>query len=305
MQKENKTSSQLQQIFKKTLIQENIELTPVLSDNFEKIYLPLTNWINEQHKQTPVIIGINGAQGSGKSTLCKILKALLQQGFEKTVVALSIDDLYKTHQQRLEMAKSIHPLFKTRGVPGTHDIELGQSILSQLKQQTGPVHLPVFDKATDDRKHEKYWSYSEQNTDIILFEGWCVGSVPEQDSQLIQAINKLEKNEDNDSNWRHYVNQQLATDYQHLFSMIDKLIMLKIPDFDRVIEWRTLQENKLTKSSAHKASERVMSTDELKHFIMHFERITRHTLNEMPGRADIVLEINNEHQIKQMILKEN
>ena len=301
MQRKNKTTSKLRQIFEQTLTNEDIDRHPTLLNNFDKYYLPLTNWINEQHQSVPVVIGINGSQGSGKSTLSKILCNLLQQGFGKKVVTLSIDDLYKTRKQRFEMAESIHPLFKTRGVPGTHDIELAQSILSQLKQQTGPVRLPVFDKTTDDRKHEKYWPYSKQSTDIILFEGWCIGSVPEHDSQLNQAINELEKNEDSDSNWRQYVNRQLATDYQQLFSMIDKLIMLKIPDFDKVFEWRTLQENKLRKSSTNKPSEQIMSNDELKRFIMHFERITRHTLNEMPERADIILEIDHNHQINQIL----
>lgn len=296
------TTQDLIHLFNKLLVDEKIEANQSLLDNFEKFYLPLANWINEQHDSTPIIIGINGAQGSGKSTLSKILSELLQHGFEKNVVTLSIDDLYKTQQQRTEMAKTVHPLFKTRGVPGTHDVELGISLLTQLKQQTANTLLPVFDKALDDRKHKKYWQVVDDKVDIILFEGWCVGSVAEEEQMLTKDINELEKNEDQLMHWRQYVNQQLSGEYQQLFSLIDKLIMLKIPDFEKVMVWRKLQEDKLKQTLNIKTSDKIMSATDINRFIMHFERITRHTLKEMPQRADIVLEINHNHQIHQSTL---
>jgi len=299
---QNDNSSNLIHLFNKLLVDEKIEANQTLSDNFEKFYLPLANWVNEQHDSTPIIIGINGAQGSGKSTLSKILSELLQHGFDKKVATLSIDDLYKTQQQRTEMAKSVHPLFKTRGVPGTHDIELGISLLTQLKQQTGKTLLPVFDKALDDRKHKIDWQTVNDKVDIVLFEGWCVGSVAEEEHMLTEGINELEKTEDQLMHWRQYANQQLSGDYQQLFSLIDKLIMLKIPAFEKVVEWRTLQEDKLSQTSNKKAASQTMSSTEIRHFIMHFERITRHTLREMPQRADVVLDINDNHQIHQLTL---
>jgi len=232
---QTETTTKLRLTFEKILADENIDSTTALLDNFDRYYLPLTNWINAQHQSTPVIIGINGSQGSGKSTLCKILSALLINGFDKNVINLSIDDLYKTRQQRQQLATDIHPLFATRGVPGTHDTELGQFVLQQLKQEK-PVRIPAFDKATDDRVQESSWSSVNHQVDIILFEGWCVGARAEQESSLDTAINSLEEKEDSDKTWRTHVNKELEEDYQLLFSYIDKLIMLKIPDFDKVFE---------------------------------------------------------------------
>lgn len=290
----------LKEIFEKILKQEKISDVAALLVNFEKHYLPLADWIAKQHCNTSTIIGINGPQGSGKSTLCKILSAIIENRYEMKVITLSIDDLYKTKQQRQLLSKTIHPLLKTRGVPGTHDIELGMHVLQQLKAQK-PVRVPVFDKAIDNRLAEKEWLQVNQKVDIILFEGWCVGSRPEDDTSLDLPINSLEKNEDANTSWRQYVNQQLSANYQDLFSLIDRLIMLNISNFSKVTEWRALQEKKLKSSTAHKDNNQILSGDELNRFIMHFERITTHTLKEMPARADVVLEINDEHQISETI----
>ncbi|MDH5392893.1 MAG: P-loop NTPase fold protein [Gammaproteobacteria bacterium] len=290
-------------VFELTLKQESIPPEPRLMDNFSTLYLPLSAWIAQQQQQVPLVIGINGSQGSGKSTLCKILSPLIEQGFGKKVATLSIDDLYKTRQQRQHMSQTIHPLFETRGVPGSHDVDLGIALLTKIKQQTGAVKIPVFDKATDDRKDEKYWQLTHDKTDIVLFEGWCVAAVAEETISLATAMNALEKNDDPDARWRQYINQQLKTDYQRLFAFIDKLIMLKIPDFNKVIEWRTLQENKLKKNPGSNGQNLAMSDDALRRFIMHFERISKHTLQEMPARADVILDVGHDHQIQQIALK--
>jgi len=298
-----KHQNDLQLIFEQILCDEKIPINTKLKQNFTEVYLPLTLWLLQQHQNTPIVIGINGSQGSGKSTLSKILSALLTEGFAKKVAVISIDDLYKTRHQREQMSQNTHPLFATRGVPGTHDIELGLSILSELKQGNKSVKLPRFDKAIDDRKNEKHWPESDANTDIILFEGWCVGSTAQPFQDLTTAINTLEQEHDSDLIWRQTINQQLENEYQQLFSAIDKLIMLKIPDFKKVTEWRTLQEHKLMQSTKSADSGQIMSAKKIEQFVMHFERLTRHTLSEMPERADIVLEINNEHQIFEVHLK--
>lgn len=297
------TIEQLQLSFERILAQENIPTNTHLIENFTASYLPLAQWIATQHQQTPIVIGINGSQGSGKSTLSKILSQLLDKGFEKKVVIISIDDLYKTHQQRHDMSENIHPLFQTRGVPGTHDVQLGISIISKLIKQEFPVQIPLFNKAIDDREPEKNWLNIDQEIDIILFEGWCVDAKPQHASLLKQSINNLEKSKDSDLVWRKYINKQLEKDYQALFSLIDKLIMLKIPSFGNVLEWRELQEYKLNSNSKNIETNHTMSHQKLKQFIMHFERITRHSLNEMPNRADVVIEIDNEHQISEIIFK--
>jgi len=191
-------------------------------------------------------------------------------------------------------------LFITRGVPGTHDIDLAKSILSSLKlKDIDGLTIPLFDKAIDDRVDKKQWKTLSQPVDIILFEGWCVGASAQDTEELLQPVNSLEQEEDAKALWRSYVNEQLAGPYVEVFSFIDILIMMKVPDMKNVFDWRLLQEKKLEITSAKqlKSNLKVMSEEELNRFIMHYERITRFSLEEMPSRADVVMELNDSHQI--------
>ena len=299
-------ASQLSELSKKLLpvfneLVEQEKLDESILPQLNNLYLPFVAWLAQKHSSTPIIIGINGAQGAGKSTLSKMLKALLTQGFGKSVVHLSIDDLYLSQSRRKALAQTVHPLFKTRGVPGTHDVELGKSILSALRRgdSTLPIKSPLFDKAQDDLLPESDWLTVDEPADIILFEGWCVGSRAQNQQALNHSVNDLEQREDAHKVWRKYVNAQLEGPYQELFGLIDCLVMLKVPDMESVFEWRNLQEEKLQAhcKKENASTSKLMSEADVKRFIMHFERITRENLREMPDRADVLLELNTHHQV--------
>ncbi len=276
---------------------------------FSSIYLPLAAWISHKHLNVPLIIGINGAQGSGKSTLSQLLCLILDQIFNKSVLHISIDDLYYSRKKRLQLAKFEHPLLLTRGVPGTHDVELGLSILNKIKYSLSErMNLPVFDKSIDDLLPKDQWLPIANDINIVLFEGWCVGALPQSINQLTQPINSLEKVQDADGQWRHYVNDQLEGRYATLFSMIDHLVMLKVPDMISVFKWRQLQESKLLKESKFKKNSRfnnrIMSKNDIRKFIMYFERITQQCLIDMPTRASVTLNINTNHRITRVDIKD-
>ncbi len=253
--------------------------------------MPLAAWIAERAGDAPLVVGINGAQGSGKTTLCRLLEVILQQGFGKRVATLSIDDLYCTKAQRQQLAADIHPLLITRGVPGTHDIALGIETIAAAKAlgAAGTAAMPRFDKSIDDRAAEP--SSHEAPLDVLLFEGWCVGSVPQIDVDLADPVNDLERDEDPDGAWRRYVNEKLRGEYQELFALLDALVMLRVPGMAQVREWRGKQEQELPEESR-------MTDAELARFIAHYERITLHTLSEMPSRADIVLDVAHDQQVR-------
>lgn len=282
----------------------NLQLDSDLETQLERIYMPLASALQKSHKrgQGPLIVGINGAQGSGKTTLCTVLAMILQQAYGLRVVEFSIDDLYLTHADRMALSRSIHPLLQTRGVPGTHDVALGMKLLDDLSvQEVGQqVAIPSFDKSVDDRKPDKEWKTATTPVDIILFEGWCVAARPEDAAMLDLPVNTLEEHEDTDARWRSYVNQCLQGDYARLFRRLDLLIMLKVPDFECVYKWRGLQERKLATTSPQQESSRIMDEKSLQRFIMHYERLTRHMLREMPQRADILLELDFNHHIASM-----
>lgn len=271
-----------------------------LQSQLEKFYLPLALWIAGKHADTPLMFGINGAQGSGKSTLSQILQMLLVKCFAKSVVVLSIDDFYLSRQSRIELANQVHPLFKTRGVPGTHDVSLAKKTISSLVDGQFPIKIPVFDKATDDLLAVELWRTVDKPVDIILFEGWCVGAQAQSQEDIAVVVNELERQEDLKCIWRNYINEQLKNAYRPLFNQIDYLLMLKVPDMASVQKWRSLQEAKLARqcTKQRKPSALVMSEQQINRFIMHYERLTRAMLAEMPGRADVVMELNKQHQIE-------
>jgi D-glycerate 3-kinase len=229
----------------------------------------------------PLIVGINGAQGSGKSTLAKMLEVLLVEHNQRAVT-LALDDLYLTRAERQQAAADHHPLFATRGVPGTHDVTLGSDLLDGLRDGRR-VTLPRFDKARDDRAAEGVLVTAP--VDVVLFEGWCVGAVPQPAAALRTPINALEAGEDADGTWRREVNRRLATDYAELFGRIDWLLMLRVGEWDEVRANRRRQEAKLGTGPA------VMDDAALDRFLMHYERLTRWQFAEMPDRADRVIAI--------------
>jgi len=240
--------------------------------------------LTEPDCRKPIIVGLCGAQGSGKSTV----SAALAARFERAVT-FSIDDLYLGHAAREELARRVHPLLGTRGVPGTHDPMLGIRVLSAIARGQS-VALPRFDKATDDRLPDHEWPIIEGDHELVIFEGWCVGARPQPVEELVEPVNRLEAEEDFDGRWRRFVNDALAGDYQKLFSCIDMLVVLAAPDWGTVLGWRIQQEHELRANSPD--GTHLMNDSEVARFIGHYERLTRHILDEMPARADLVLHLD-------------
>lgn len=237
----------------------------------------------------PLIVGICGAQGCGKSTVARHLAQHLQDTGRRACV-LSIDDLYLPREVRGRLADDVHPMFQTRGAPGTHDVVFGEQVLDDLKAGRS-VRLPRFDKATDQPLPESDWPVVEGPVDVVLFEGWCVGAVAQAEGDLIEPVNALEQARDQYGIWRRAVNDALKHAYARLFTRLDKLILLAAPDFSIVRDWRTQQEHGLRHRLRRegRAGVRVMSDAEVARFIQFYERLTRHILKEMPGRADLTL----------------
>jgi alanine-glyoxylate transaminase/serine-glyoxylate transaminase/serine-pyruvate transaminase len=272
------------------------------AEELASVYLPLAAWVRRQKGDATLVLGVNGAQGSGKSTLCDFLRLVLGEAYGYRVAGFSIDDIYKTRAERERLAREIHPLLITRGVPGTHDVNLGLATLRALKSATPHTltPLPVFDKARDDRKPSLEWPQFRGRPDVIIFEGWCVGTTPQADEALARPINELEQNEDTDGAWRQYVNARLQGEYAELFGTLDRLIMLKVPGMESVFEWRKLQERKLAEALEADGEHRLMDDAALRRFIMHYERLTRHNLEDMPDRADLTLYLDENHRFTRL-----
>jgi D-glycerate 3-kinase len=238
-----------------------------------------------------LIVGVSGAQGTGKSTVAGLVRVLLADGFGVRTTVVSLDDYYLPKAARENLARSEHPLLGTRGVPGTHEVVALQAALRQMRDAAPgeSIQLLQFSKADDDRRRAT--RSVEGPFDVVLFEGWCVGAHAEQDAALIEPINALERDEDPDGRFRRFVNAQLQHAYAALWAELDMLVFLAAPDIATVHVFRREQERMLQLSAAPGAAG-VMNEAQLHRFIQHFERVTGHMLRDTPGYADVVARLD-------------
>ena len=264
-------------------------------------YLPISKMINDNYSKNKKtkIIGLAGGQGSGKSTISNILKIILKEYFNLNTVIFSIDDFYKTLNERKVMSENVSSLFLTRGVPGTHDTKLIFNCIKKLNNfNFKKLMIPKFDKSIDDRTSKNKWQKVNKKPNIVIFEGWCVGAGPQKKKDLLAPINTLEKKKDIKKIWRNRVNKELTTNYKKIFKLIDKIIFLKVPSFKYIYKWRLLQEKKLRITSRGKKRKKIMTDLQIKNFIMFYERISKHMLKTLSSKADSVIKIDNKHRLK-------
>ena len=267
--------------------------------------IPLCFWISKKaDKKNPYFVGLAGGQGTGKTTISSLIKIILTKYFKLNVFRISIDDFYKTRKERISLSKSVHPMLLTRGVPGTHDINMMLSFFKQAKSKKFKrLKLPTFNKAIDDRFSKKYWYDLKNKPDVIIFEGWCVGAKSEKTNTLKKTINSMERAKDDKQIWRKYVNQQLKSKYKNLYSQLNCLIYLKAKNFSLLQKWRLKQERKLLIKSKKNSKSKIMNKRDILNFMQTYQRITQNMFKNMPKYASIILNLNSNHQIKTAVYK--
>ena len=261
--------------------------------------IPVCFWIADKvNKKKPIIVGLAGGQGTGKTTVSSIIKLILNKYFKLKVFKISIDDFYKTRKERARLSKKIHPLLMVRGVPGTHDINLMLNFFKSIKKISfRTLRLPKFDKSIDDRLKKNQWYKIRSKPDVIIFEGWCIGAKPQKNSELKKPINYLERIQDKSMKWRKYVNFQLAGKYKKIHNMLDCLLYLKAKNFSLLRRWRLKQEDKLFLKSKNKKNLKIMNRQEVLNFMMTYQRVTEQMFKTATKFSSIVMTLNNQHQI--------
>lgn len=237
------------------------------------------------------VVGIAGPQGSGKTTLVAAHAAA-----NKSAAHFSLDDAYLPATHRRLMAQAVHPLFATRGPPGTHNLVQLLETIDELQEagEGAQTFLPAFDKMTDNPAHASRKPVFRGKPSVILLDGWCLGANSQTDEQLVLPVNDLEAKEDAQSIWRREVNANLGGGYQHMFGRIDAILYLRAPSFDIVHDWRCQQEEGLL-GRALAAADR----DRVARFIAHFERITRHMMDG-GRRADIEVQLDTRRNVTEV-----
>ena len=262
--------------------------------------IPVCFWIaRKTNKKKPLIVGLAGGQGTGKTTITSIITIILKKYFKLNVFKISIDDFYKTRKQRTLLSKNKHPLLMTRGVPGTHDANIMLNFFKKIKvKKFKSLKLPKFNKAIDDRCKQSLWYKIKSKPDVIILEGWCVGARSQNFRELRKPINSLERVHDQTFKWRQYVNYQLKTKYKKLFNQLDYILFLKAKNFSLLRRWRLKQEKKLWLKSKNGKNLKIMNKDEVKNFMDTYQRITQQMFKDMPKYSSIIMNLNSSHQIK-------
>jgi len=234
-------------------------------------------------------IMIAGPQGSGKSSLSKLIKLYLEKFYDKSVIIISMDDFYLSKKQRTQLSKNIHPLFLTRGVPGTHDLGLMNKKIKQILNKEFPIYLPIFDKVSDTRKR----TYKKVlKADVIIFEGWCAGAQPVNQNYLQKNFNNLEKNKDKNFIWRNSYNKYL-NEYQKIFSKFNYFIYFQFNHWDHVLNWKYKQELELRDKKKDLALKKY-----LKEFVQYYEKVSKWMHLKVPKYCNILIKLDTHQKIK-------
>ncbi len=243
-------------------------------------------------RAAPYVLGVSGAQGSGKSTLCRRLAARLEADHGLSTVVLSIDDVYRTRAERRALGRAVHPLCAVRGLPGTHDVGLALRVLDALAAASpdATTEVPRFDKAHDDRVPRRDFDRVVGRPDVVLLEGWCVAAVP--GPPWTGPMNAREARDDPDGTWVRWSERALAVDYPPLWRRLDALLFIASPSWEAVVAGRCQQEASLARRlrDAGRAEDAVglMTEAQVVDYVALFERKTRQLLAELPAVADWV-----------------
>ncbi|MDZ7960815.1 MAG: glycerate kinase [Aulosira sp. DedQUE10] len=256
-----------------------------------ELWLPLAIKLASQRQKLghPLIQGILGVQGTGKTTMSQALTLILQQLGYRTVT-LSLDDLYKTYSDRLVLTQQDSRLI-WRGPPGTHDLDLGLNLLDQIHQSQSPVLVPRFDKSAYRGAGDRTTPEIATNVDILLFEGWFVGVRPIDPQAFDHAPPPILT--DADRAFARDMNRQLEN-YLPLWQRLDSLIVLYPTDYRCSLAWRKQAEQKMIASG-----KLGMSEQQIEEFVHYFWRSLHPELFIKPlvnsGQlVDLVIEINGD-----------
>ncbi|KAK7509273.1 putative Uridine/cytidine kinase [Phyllosticta citriasiana] len=246
----------------------------IVDDKSEHV-VPFLLRLLDQHRNAPrapgepvrpFVVGLNGLQGAGKTSLVSALRRTLgAPPYSLPTAVISIDDFYLTHadQERLAASDSSNPLIQHRGQPSTHDLALARETLAALRDRRPNVPIPVYDKSAfngaGDRAPKAQWEVvneGEERVDFVLFEGWCVGFRALEDDDLkkkwIEAKNKAERDGEaykgrlGRMRLEHvkFVNDKLK-EYDELTNMLDAFVFIDAEDTQYVYDWRLQQETAL------------------------------------------------------------
>ncbi|KAF9930058.1 hypothetical protein FBU30_000895 [Linnemannia zychae] len=252
----------------------------------------------------PLFVGISGPQGIGKTTITKELVSTLSGSpHNLRVFSFSMDDLYLPYkaQEALSQRHPDNKLIEFRGLPGTHDIDLGAKTFQALYEASLPhatttvVSAPVYDKALNvgrgDQLPQDQWVQAKGPFDVILFEGWSLGfkSIrdPKQLAEIYASAPKYLSQHSSSS--IEMVNSALAEYEREWYTYLDGFAHLSAPNISTVFKWRLEQEEGLWATRGTGMSEEQV-TDFVARFMpayeVYLERLKRENVLKHNDKED-------------------
>lgn len=267
-----------------------------LAESLWHFWLPLALQVvgDRTSQQRPLIQGILGSQGTGKSTLAAILQLILAElGYSS--LSLSLDDLYKTYRDRQHLQQQ-DPRWRWRGPPGTHDVELGIAVLDALRQGETEVEVPRFDKSAYGGAGDRAQPQRVSPVDIVLFEGWFVGVRAIDPAAFESPPSPIDT--ESDRAFARDINAKLA-DYLPLWQRLDRLWIFSQSDYRLSLQWRQQAERE-----AIAQGKTGMSDRQITEFVYYFWRSLHPELFISPltqdPSVDLVINLNRDRTITQI-----
>lgn len=257
-----------------------------------ELWLPLALRLGRlrQRLQRPMVYGLLGGQGTGKTTLSRILQLILNtMGY--SCVGFSIDDIYKTYEDRQKL-RQIDPRMIWRGPPGTHDVNLGIEVLKQVRRGQYPITFPRFDKSLHGGQGDRGNPEVIDEVDIVLFEGWFLGTRPLEQIDWMQAPPPIKT--DADRQFANDMNVKLR-EYLPLWEKLDYLMILIPEDYRISQKWRMQAEQQMRADG--KAG---MTDEDVVGFVQYFWKALHPELFILPLRqaewVDLVVEVRSDRR---------
>jgi D-glycerate 3-kinase len=303
-QKEDNLYQQKKELFaqvylsiKQLFSQQKFAHEEILLTTLWSFWLPLALELaqKKQEKGSNFIFGILGGQGTGKTTLTKILP-LIWRYLNLSSVAISIDDLYKTYAERQALLK-IDPRLIWRGPPGTHDVELGLATINQLQQGQTSVTIPRFDKSAYQGMGDRTNPEIVNSVEIIILEGWFVGVKPVDEKFLANPPFPIVSEED--KQFARDNNERLK-EYLPLWEKLDYLMIFNPREYQYSLQWRKEAENQMIAQG-----KTGMTDEQIEEFVDYFWKalhpeIYLQPLISNPETTDLVVDINFQHGVEKV-----